>query len=895
MKSIFRIYATDWRNIFKVPIALFLIVGLMMLPSLYAWFNLKASWDPYGDTSGIAIAVTNEDEGTVINNKEIQTEIHIGDEVVQNLKANKKLGWKFVSREEAERGVNHGDYYASLLIPKDFSAKLATIIEENPQSPEIRYSVNEKINAIAPKITATGATSIVGEVNKNFVKTVSEAMFTEFNKAGLELEKELPTIRHIENRILELEKRLLDIEEAGNKALEFERKLPEIREKGQKVVELEKKLPEVKRAGGYILKLEEKLPKIEEVGNEIVVIQQKLPSIQKAADRIVEIDQNFYKVEDALNEALVNAQKAGEIVSDTQQALPKVEQIAKDGGAFANELNDFLKQNDGAFAAIAPVVKQNLILLQQTADAVTQLTETLQQANIDPTPTLEALSFLQQRLSTGVQVIERTTNLLTTLNNYLPGHPLNHVIQRLNAVKNNFQQQINTMRAIQNAIERGEQPAKTIVNNLNTLSKDASNALGGILARYDSEIVPNINQALNQLKSSAQNAADVLQTAQTRLPDIKAILDDAAKGIDYGQQELVRLQGELPEIKDKVHEAAGSIQDKMNRLTEGVNEAAAFVQHDLPKLEPKVHQAADFVRNDLPRAEQEIHKVSNLIQQKLPEVEETVHNVADLVRTDLPELEDSVRKAADKIRAFEQSQDINEIIRLLKNDIQKESDFLANPVHLKEDKKFPIPNYGSAMSPFYTTLCLWVGAILLVSLLRFDVEDPEGMYKSHHIYFGRLLTFLTIGIFQALIVTIGDMKVLGAYVADPVWFVVFGIFISIVFMTIVYTFVSVFGNIGKAFAIIMLVLQLSGSGGTFPIQVTPPFFQAIHPFLPFTYAISLLRETVGGMLHDIVTKDILYLLVFLGGAFLLGVVLKEPLSKSTERVAEKAKASKIIH
>ncbi|GED14941.1 YhgE/Pip domain-containing protein [Aneurinibacillus migulanus] len=895
MKKILQIYKTDWKNIFKVPIALFLIVGLMALPSLYAWFNLKAGWDPYGDTSGIAIAVTNEDEGTHIRKGDIDKEINVGKEIVDSLKKNKKLGWTFVSKEEAERGVNHGDYYASLLIPKDFSAKIATILEENPQKPEIEYSVNEKINAIAPKITTTGASGVVAQVSENFVKTASEAIFTIFNEVGIKLEQELPTIRNIENRIFELEKRLPDIEQAGNKALEFEKKLPEIRKQSEKVIELEKKLPEIKKAANHILTLEEKLPKIKEVGDEILVIQQKLPEIQKAADRIVEIDQNFYKVESVLNKAIEDAKKAAGIISSAQQALPKLEQIAKDGGDFANSLNEFLQKNDGAFESVAPIIKQNLILLQQTADAVTQITETLKQANIDPKPTLEALSFLEARLSTGVKVIDRTTDLLTKLNKYIPNHPLDRTITRLHAVKTNFEKQISTMQAIQNAIKRGEQPAKTIVDNLNSLSKDANDALGGILSRYDSEIVPNINKALDQLKRSAQNASDVLQTAQTKLPDIKAILDDAALGINYGQQELIRLQGDLPEIRAKVHEVAQSIQEKMERLTEGINAAANFVQNDLPKLEPKIHQAADFVRNDLPRAEQEVHKVSNLIRTKLPEVEAAVHKVANLVRQDLPELEDSVRKAADKIREFEKSKNLGEIIELLKNDIRKESDFLAQPVLLKENKKFPIPNYGSAMSPFYTTLCLWVGAILLVSLLRLDVEDPEGIYKSNHIYFGRLLTFLTIGVFQALIVTIGDMAVLGAYVVDKVWFVMFGVFISIVFMTIVYTFVSVFGNMGKALAIIMLVLQLSGSGGTFPIQVTPPFFQAIHPFLPFTYAIGLMREAVGGMLYDIVIKDIVFLLLFLGAALLLGLVLKEPLSKSTQRVAEKAKESKIIH
>ena len=116
-------------------------------------------------------------------------------------------------------------------------------------------------------------------------------------------------------------------------------------------------------------------------------------------------------------------------------------------------------------------------------------------------------------------------------------------------------------------------------------------------------------------------------------------------------------------------------------------------------------------------------------------------------------------------------------------------------------------------------------------------------YTLRQVYFGKLIIFLIIGILQSLIVSVGNLLLLGVYTKHPVFFVVFSMLISIVLMTIVYTLVSIFGNIGKGLAIILLVLQLSSSGGTFPIDVTPPFFQAIHPFLPFTYAINLLRRS----------------------------------------------------
>lgn len=890
MKKIWNIYVTDLQNLAKVPTGLLLMIALAILPSVYAWINITAMWDPYANTSGIKIAVTSLDKGATVRDKPF----NIGDEVVSSLKENRQLGWIFVDEEEALRGVEHGRYYASLLIPADFSSKIAGIVEGNVQKPEIQYTVNEKLNAVAPKITEKGATNVTAQISENFIKTVSEAVLTRMKELGLEFEQQLPTIRKVESRILELENRLPEIAEMGSKVLEIEQKLPAIREKGDKIVELEQKIPEIDKAGATILKIEEQWPKINEVAQEVLVIQQKLPDIQRAADRIVELDQNFYKVEEAMNTAIRDFRKADEIVGAALGALPKLDAIATDGGAFAEQLAGFLKNNEPAFEALAPIVKQNLILLQQTADAVTQITEQLQDANIDPKPLLAALTFMADRLANTVHVLDRQIDLFNRLNSYLPGGPLTNVIDRLNSIKTNFNEQARLMNAIVTAIQKGEQPAKEIVNNLNKLSKEASAALGNIISRYDSEIVPNIAQALKQIQSVATNASDVLQTLKSKLPDIKAILQDARTGIQFAQTELDALQKNMPQIRTRIHETALTIQDKMNDFTNAVNEAAPFIRNDLPKVEQKVHEAADFIRNDLPALEDELRKLSNLYQTRFVEVEDAVHEVAGLVRNNLPEFEDAVHKAADQIRRLEGQNSISELLQFLQNDVQQESDFLANPVLIKEDKKYPIPNYGSAMNPFYTTLSLWVGAMLLVSLMRVDVEGADGVYKSYEVYFGRMLIFLTIGFCQALIVTMGDFFLLGTYVVHKIWFVLFALLISAVFISITYTLVSVFGNIGKGLAIIFLVLQFSSSGGTFPISTASPFFQSLNPFMPFTYAVGLMREAVGGILWEVALKDIVFLLVFIVLCYVVAVVLKKPLSGYTKRVAEKAKQTKLI-
>lgn len=216
MKQIWRIYKTDLRNVAKHWAAIVIVLGLMILPSLYAWFNIKASWDPYGNTKGIQIAVSNQDAGSNLRGKDI----NIGKEIVDSLKKDKNFGWKFVDEKQAIYGVERGDYSASITIPKDFSEKIATVLDENPQKPEIEYYVNEKVNAIAPKITAKGASGLTEEISKNFVKTANGEIFEIFNDLGIDLETNLPSIEKVKDLVFKLEAQFPEMNTLMDKALD---------------------------------------------------------------------------------------------------------------------------------------------------------------------------------------------------------------------------------------------------------------------------------------------------------------------------------------------------------------------------------------------------------------------------------------------------------------------------------------------------------------------------------------------------------------------------------------------------------------------------------------------------------------------------------------------------
>jgi putative membrane protein len=890
MRHIWQVYKTDWLHILKVPTGIFLIVAIILLPGVYDWVNVKSVWDPYSNTQGIKIAVTTEDKGATVAG----TNVNIGDELVSSLKQNEKLGWTFVSQAEADHGVQTGEYYASLLIPGDFSSKITGIVDGKLERPEVIYTVNEKVNAIAPKITGSGVSAITTQINENFTEAVSQAVLTKLKEAGVEINAQLPTLRKMENGIFTLEKNLPAIQAAGQKVLEVEKAMPGIVKDAQKIVEIEKKLPEINEAAQYVLKMQEYWPQINDAASEVLAIQGRIPDIQKAVERIQEVDANFGQVSGVIQTALDKTDKALSIVTAAEQDLDKVSQIAGNGIELAEGLNQFVDSSEEAFQAIGPAIRQNLLLVQQIANAASDVFGQLQNTDLNNLPTAEDLDRIAARLGIAVKLVDSMAELLGKIDNLLPSHPLANKITQLNTISDKLQLQIRLAGIISDALRRNTTPPADVIAQLNALSKEISSGIGNIMNTYESEISPALAAGADKLRSILSTSADTLQGARDRIPDIADILASAKEGITSGQTELTKIQSELPQIQSKIHEISETLANKSEGFIQALNTVSSLIRNDLPKLGTKLNEAADFVRNDLPNAEKQIGKASDFVQNQLPEVEQGVHRVATLVRDDLPALESAISKAADKLREVEGNNQFAELAKLLRGDIEEESAFLASPVQIKEQQLYPIPNYGSAMSPFYGVLSLWVGSTLLISLLRAEAENPEGKFRGYQLYLGRLATFLTIGLLQAICVSLGDILILGAYVADKLWFVLFAMLVSAVFVTITYTLLSVFGNIGKGIAIIFMVFQFSSSGGTFPISMTSPFFQALNPFMPFTYAISLLRESVGGILWSTAIKDILWLCMFIALSLIVALALKRPLSSLTKRSAENAKKTKII-
>lgn len=256
-------------------------------------------------------------------------------------------------------------------------------------------------------------------------------------------------------------------------------------------------------------------------------------------------------------------------------------------------------------------------------------------------------------------------------------------------------------------------------------------------------------------------------------------------------------------------------------------------------------------------------------------------------------LQTDLRKLSKSLKALSGDEQYNEMMNLLKNDPTLMAEFVASPVSLKTEKVYPIATYGSAMAPFYTVLAIWVGALILVALIHVKVAPIENLkVRPWQAFFGRYITFFLIGQAQTAITVLGDLFYVDIQCPHPFLFWLASAASSFVFTLLIYSLTVAMGNVGEAVAVIVMVVQVAGAGGTFPIEVLPEVYQMIYKFLPFTYCMNALRECVGGLYKNDYWMDLRALGIYILISLFIGLVVAVPLrrlNKVIERSKEKSK------
>ena len=704
MKKAFQIFRRDIKRLFHNRAAFLIVVGVCILPSLYAWFNIAANMNPYVNTAGIKIAVANEDKGA----DNVKMSLNAGNTIVSNLKENDKLGWTFVERQEAIKGVKSGEYYAAIIIPEDFSNSLLSVLSGNIKSPQLDYYINEKKNAIAPKFTDTGATTVQQEINDTFSSIAAQT--------------------------------ISEIVQGSAKDLT-----------------------------GNVNKLNIKID-----------------------SNLLDVKKNIAQYQKVLKDFEITTKESTDLINDTISTLNNVKNAAASGKEALADTSSLLKKSRSYVGDFSNAFSENI--------------------------------------SDGETVF---------------GDIYQSISEKLGSFESKAGKANTTIKSSMNSIEALTEKNKQILNNLEQLNTNLG-VDDSLSTKVNEEILKlqkqntSLQELLVSLKSGSSGLENALKTAKNTTKELKSLSSENKKSLKQYKNNLT--QTLLPGINNSL--------DSLSALN-------GTLSATLSNISPTVDQMQLILKQ---------------LRNSLTDTSSALSNTKGVLVT----IDKELGNISSDLKALQTSGVYEKLLSLRGLDADAISDFMSSPVEIKSETMYAVENYGSGMTPFYTNLALWVGGLILVSIFKQEVDKDEEIrhYSPTSAYMGRWMLYVVVGLIQGFVVSVGDILLLGVQCVHPVRFTLAGMLCSFIYVSLIYAMAITFKHIGKALCVLFIILQIPGSSGTFPIEMTPGFFQALHPLLPFTYGINAMRECIAGMYGNYYIKNLLILTIFIPIAFFIGLVLR---------------------
>ena len=803
MRNILQIFIRDVRNAVSNVIGVIVTMGLVIVPSLYAWFNIAASWDPYSNTASLKVAVASADKG--YQSDLIPVKINVGETVISTLRANHQLDWVFTDPDKAEDGVRSGDYYAAIVIPDSFSADMMTLFSPKVKHAKLKYYTNEKINAIAPHVTDEGADTITRQIDSTFAKTIGQV--------GLDLATTLA-----------------------------------------KYAQSDQMQNYVANATGHI----------NAMGDQLASASAQTASYSKllgATEGIIDSTSN-----------LINS--SGSAVADAKNGL--------------NQAQDGVKSLDGALSGTANTLSTALSRSEQSYDSVSGQVDTA----------FDAIGT--QSDEAGKQLTDLSGKVSSAADGY------QSLIDALNDMKTATGGSGGAGGAggangdVQTALD----DAITAVTNAQKAQKDLagqlSNAAGTINGTSD-DITAKRNDLKNQIADAKKSVTDVRNTYDSGLkPKLTALADSidtvssqtrgVADGVSATVNDLKNVSGSadtsiagIRKILDSATQRLASAGDSMHELGKQIAGIAGSAESGTGAdagtgIDASSGTGADAGTTGTQTGSNGTQSGTNGTQSG-------------------SDTNDDPSSSTDSLTSAQLDQ-------LANLDPEALATLLSSPVSVNRVAVYHIANYGSAMAPFYTILAIWVGSIVLVAMMKVAMSDRgreevlaatgAPRLRLHQQYFGRYLFFMLLALLQGALVGLGDLYYLRIQSEHPLQFLLVCEVAAIVFSNITYTLALSFGDIGKAIAVVLLVMQVAGSGGTFPIETLPPVFRALYPFLPFPHGIAAMHAAMAGAFGAEFWRETALLAAFIVPSLLLGLVLRKPVIRLNDWIIRNLESTKLM-
>ena len=574
------------------------------------------------------------------------------------------------------------------------------------------------------------------------------------------------------------------------------------------------------------------------------------------------INETFIKV------AATTIFEEGNSVSDQMQGDSYVEEFCAD----LEELNDNLKEystmidtfragNDRLEAAITHV-NYEIPVMQKKLDATTA---SLNQSSQNLSSTRDTLSNFSTNVDTSMSTIQTSLeDMKKILDQSKLADDTAQMTKDLNKVArdtNTLNGQVNNLLAalieqrLEGSVSGGD--ASTGSGSGNTAATDAAiEALKAMQKELD---------MMNTVIGSVLESTDE-QAAEKAKVNVNNAMNNLKNVIDSCENSVSNMQGIYKNnLVPQMQKVLTNMSDSLNQVTNLVNTLSSTVQNIGVVMEG-VGDAVDGTSESLGQ----IQGVVDGISQKLTDLTEQLEGASE-----------------------EEMMDI--LVRFLGGDPDSLGAYFASPVTMETIAMYPVATYGSAMTPFYSTLAIWVGSTILVALVKVKAS-PKNLknVQSYQLYFGRYLLFLLLAQIQAAIIVAGDLWLLKVNIVEPGLFFLAASFTATAFSLLIYSLTLAFGDVGKAVCVIVMVLQIAGSSGTFPIELLPDIYQKIYIFFPFPYAITAMREALAGMYGTAYMTALAKLILFMLEGLFIGLVIRIPFVKLNHFVEERMEDTELM-
>ncbi|MGH1040110.1 phage infection protein [Bacillus wiedmannii] len=872
----------EFTEIIKSKKILIPIIAVLFVPILYAGMFLWAFWDPYKQLDDLPVAVVNLDKGAVFDGKPIE----VGKGLVDNLKDNTSFKWEFVSEKEAKKGMEGRKYYMLVRIPNDFSSNATTLLKDDPKPLNLEYIPNESLNFLSSQIGGTAIEKIKGEVSSTLTKTYAEKMF---------------------DSIQDVSKGLADGAEGANKLHDGS---SELHDGSSKVTDglhtLQGKSGEMKDGVG---KLADGSNKLVDGSGKVTAGLNTLNS----KTGIGKLQDGSGKVTDGLN--TLNG-KTGEMQTGIGKLVDGSGKVTNGLNTLNSKTGELRDGSEKVTGGLNKLVSKSGELQTGTTDlsnGMGKLAEgqsQLEKGSQEIQKGLQELNSNVQKSAVGLEEMQsKVPSILNTVNEKIDGAGAN--VNQLNELtqstagdaKNAAQEVANLQKQIESLPKEYQeqlQPFVTsAVKSTATVQQKAAGVAGGTnkLNEEVKQLTGEIHQTTNGLQNklpnpagvktlaggvekltNAQNefvskfhgfgegldkakiGADKLKDGSVQLIDGVTQLQSGSGKVTAGLGQLSAGANQLADGSNQVTGGLGTLSVGANQMAGGINQLAdgsSQVTGGLGTLSVGVTKLADG-SNQVTTSLGDLNGGLNKMSTGSTQLIDGVNKLADgsgKVTDGLVKVNDGSGELAEKLG--EGAEKTGEV-----KGTDKTYDMFASPVKVKTEKMAEVPNYGTGFTPYFLSLGLFVGALLLS--IVYPLRDTVGVPQSGFSWFiSKFGVLLSVGIIQAIVADIILLFGLGVEVQSMPYFILFSIVTSLAFIALIQCLVTAFGDAGRFIAIITLIIQLTTSAGTFPLELIPKFLQPFNAWLPMTYSVSGLKAVVSSGDFNFMWQNVGILMIFI--------------------------------